>query len=393
MAFTCHRLLEPDFVQRGLKLRGGAAGLDGHIHWFHALESLDEVAFLQSHELVFLTGIALGNDSDKLLQLLKGIVDQKAAGMVINVGKYIPDIPVAVTAYADACGVPLFELPWEVKLGEVTHKLGELLLEERLRYKNVQGLVKKILFSDGKTTESSLDTALLYDMGLAPCKQVMVIGLPDLMSGDQQRLQTGLEILFQEMMAAYEEPCLFTWNGNEILFILSEFSAVQDPLPGDLRQKMQQQFSLRAFIGLGGAYTRFIDLRNSHREAHFALRMAAKLPERSYIDYRQTNVFRLFDRVGDMDFLQQYYEAVLGKLLLYDQKNKSDFTHTLEVYLEENEDTAAVIKRLFIHRNTLTYRLKRIEEILGCSMADSETRLNVRIAFKMRSFLELMQND
>ena len=77
----------------------------------------------------------------------------------------------------------------------------------------------------------------------------------------------------------------------------------------------------------------------------------------------------------------------------YDKKNNSEFLETLRIFLEENEDIVATCKRLFIHRNTLAYRLKRIEEITNRSMAEAESRLDFRIAFKICLYLQLVDNE
>ena len=78
---------------------------------------------------------------------------------------------------------------------------------------------------------------------------------------------------------------------------------------------------------------------------------------------------------------------MLGPIREYDKKNNSEFLETLRIFLEENEDIVATCKRLFIHRNTLAYRLKRIEEITNRSMAEAEARLDFRIAFKICLYL------
>ena len=95
----------------------------------------------------------------------------------------------------------------------------------------------------------------------------------------------------------------------------------------------------------------------------------------------------------DASGLRQYEEEVLGPIRDYDRKNKSGFLDTLQIYLEENEDIVATCKRLFIHRNTLSYRLKRIEEITQRSMTDAEARLDFRIAFKICVYLQLIDSE
>ena len=49
--------------------------------------------------------------------------------------------------------------------------------------------------------------------------------------------------------------------------------------------------------------------------------------------------------------------------------------------------------RIRIHRNTLAYRLKRIEEITGRSLGRADARLDFRLAFKIRKYLALMSEQ
>ncbi len=391
MPITCKKLLSLSFLDRNMVLKGGSKGLDRIIRWFHALEGVDEIQFLQNNELVFMTGISIGNDKNKILQMLKGIDEKQGAGLVINTGKYIMDIPQEVITYADKHMIPIFSVPWDIRLGNVTRKIGELILAERSKYKNVQGLVKKILFSEHNSVEKMFDMALLDDYDLLPQKQIMLLEFSAKQLRNIEEYQERLMLLFQEIMLKYDEPCLFTWNGSEAVFIISEYNKEKN-FPADLKHVLHDELALDVFIGIGGSYEKFSELQQSHKEAHFTLNLARKDNSADYILYKDTNIFRVFDKVNDLNFIQKYYTEVLGELLHYDEKNNSEFTRTLEVYLEENEDVATTIKRLFIHRNTLTYRLKRIEEIMQCSMENSEMRLNFRIAFKMKTFLSFMQN-
>ena len=393
MAFTGRQLLEISFSRHRILLRGGHNGLSRAIHWFHAIESVEECQFLQSGELVFLTGISVGSDAEKLLQLLQGAELRHCAGVVVNTGKYIAKIPEAAVSYADAHALPLFELPWDMRLGEVTWKIGEQLMAEQSQRKNLQGFVKKLFFSARQPAEDFFDAALLGHTKLPLQKQVMTVDFPqwDKALDDKERLR--LEGLCQEFLAAIPAPPLFTWNGNELLFLLPMLDSAAKKMPEQLRTALEHALATVVYIGLGGVFDQLADLRRSQREAQFSLRFAHQQAAGNCVYYQDTNIFRLFDRVQDVAFLRTYSQEVLGDLLAYDAKNGSDFAGTLSIYLEENEDIMATIRRLFIHRNTLTYRLKRIEEITHCRMDDAEARLNFRLAFKMQAFLSFVQND
>ena len=57
---------------------------------------------------------------------------------------------------------------------------------------------------------------------------------------------------------------------------------------------------------------------------------------------------------------------------------------TLEAWFAENGNLALAAQRLNVHRNTLSYRLQRIEALTGCSFEDPHDRLNISVALLIR---------
>ena len=74
---------------------------------------------------------------------------------------------------------------------------------------------------------------------------------------------------------------------------------------------------------------------------------------------------------------------MLGKLLLYDQEKGAELVKTLEVYFECNGKLKKVTEKMYVHYNTILYRLDRIQQITGCSLEDSTACLNLQIALKL----------
>jgi DNA-binding PucR family transcriptional regulator len=56
-----------------------------------------------------------------------------------------------------------------------------------------------------------------------------------------------------------------------------------------------------------------------------------------------------------------------------------ELVDSLFVYFEENCNAVKTAKRLFVHRNTLDYRLKKIEEISGRNLSDPYDRLTLQL--------------
>jgi len=74
-------------------------------------------------------------------------------------------------------------------------------------------------------------------------------------------------------------------------------------------------------------------------------------------------------------------EAMAGKLLgPLREESTGSLVETLRAYLHHSGNTRAVCEELFIHRNTLSYRLRRIEELLGTDLSDGRLRATLLLA-------------
>jgi purine catabolism regulator len=80
----------------------------------------------------------------------------------------------------------------------------------------------------------------------------------------------------------------------------------------------------------------------------------------------------------------------LGPLIAYDKQHGTDLLSTLRVYLQHNQNSAQAAKPLFIHYNTLRYRLDCINEILHESIENPQKRLEIEVALHL---LPLVRGD
>jgi purine catabolism regulator len=76
--------------------------------------------------------------------------------------------------------------------------------------------------------------------------------------------------------------------------------------------------------------------------------------------------------------LAAFHDVILGNLLAHE--NGRELIHTLEVYFTHHGNLSQAAEALFIHRNTLLYRMERIASITGLDLDDPETRLAVQLA-------------
>ena len=74
----------------------------------------------------------------------------------------------------------------------------------------------------------------------------------------------------------------------------------------------------------------------------------------------------------------------LEKLKAYDAANQSDLYNTLKVYLLNDRNAQRCASILYLHRNSLQYRVKRIQEITGVDLNDETERTYLGLSFLLK---------
>ena len=77
------------------------------------------------------------------------------------------------------------------------------------------------------------------------------------------------------------------------------------------------------------------------------------------------------------------YSQKIRRLARHEQERGGELLTTLETYLQRGGNALKTARQLNIHRSTLAYRLKRIEDLCEVDLSDPLVRLNLQIALQM----------
>jgi DNA-binding PucR family transcriptional regulator len=91
--------------------------------------------------------------------------------------------------------------------------------------------------------------------------------------------------------------------------------------------------------------------------------------------------------VKNRTILENYFTEVLGAISSSDNKD-NNLIEILETYLNENCNITATAEKLFLHRNTLKYKIKKIEELLNCDLHNFNDCIKVKIALYVNTVLK-----
>ncbi len=148
----------------------------------------------------------------------------------------------------------------------------------------------------------------------------------------------------------------------------------------DLQDRLTDRLEGVLTLGVGRAYSGLGNVHRTFREAVQSLSMGLRLfGPGSVTCFADLGIYRLLFGLKSNGELTAFRDEYLGALVEYDHKHEGELLHTLKVFLHHNA-MAGAARELHVHRNTLIYRLERIQEITGSNLEDGETRLALYVA-------------
>jgi purine catabolism regulator len=140
-------------------------------------------------------------------------------------------------------------------------------------------------------------------------------------------------------------------------------------------------------FGVSTICQNFLHTKNGYTEATDALSQGKLSKKTRFIQtYHTKDIMELLRQIP-LEDLKNYYSFVLSGFTQTKTEEAQSLLETLSVYLETHCQISETAKRLFVHRNTVVYRIEKCEEMLGKSLKDSETTLQIRLALRIKSLL------
>ena len=185
------------------------------------------------------------------------------------------------------------------------------------------------------------------------------------------------------------EYILFSYDNNIVLLInySSESEIVKDDIQLIQKELTERIDRFYFNIGAGTFITEVQQISESYQQALYVLDFLEATERKNVIYYyKQLGIMRLLWQINQEE-LKEYTTEYLAKLIEYDKGNSTEWLDTLGVFLEEGGSIQQAAKKLYIHPNTMSYRVKRIKEILGIDLQKQEVQLNLLAAYKICKYI------
>lgn len=117
-------------------------------------------------------------------------------------------------------------------------------------------------------------------------------------------------------------------------------------------------------IGISNTVNDINSFANAYSEAHQSIVAGDVLNKDSFVShYSDYEMFTIIKEIKNTNILKKYLDNKLGRIIEYDKTVNMNLLETLKVLIEENFNIKRASEKLFIHYNTLRYRIDRMKEL------------------------------
>jgi PucR family transcriptional regulator, purine catabolism regulatory protein len=208
-----------------------------------------------------------------------------------------------------------------------------------------------------------------------------------------QDVKERLHWTVDEFMARRDVLCISASRSDSVVILVQPGKMDTKEiisLAGELQAVIAEMLpEISVSVGIGRPHRQLIDLRQSYYEASYAIKIRKLKGEPGVIaSFDDLGSYGLLLGLQDTLSLEVFYDSVLGKLQGYDEQNSSDLVKSLACFLEANGHWGDAAEKLYVHRHTLRYRMKRVEEITGRDLNQSQDRMEFWLALKAKELID-----
>lgn len=208
---------------------------------------------------------------------------------------------------------------------------------------------------------------------------------------DNPTLQRQSGYFCKVLAACGQDITALPYNGNIALLLCAQ---EYEELAGYIKklQVQLQQQELNA-----GASTVFSDLTQLRSAAEMAKRVLSLglriIGQKPLYSAQEVGTYRLFSELSP-EQLQNYYRMTFhAQIAEFDRRKQTDYCSTLVAYIKNTFKTVQTANELFIHKNSLLYRLGRFEPLFGLDLNRVEDVMDFWLGYQLNAYLGYLKRQ
>lgn len=383
---SCQDLLNLE-IFKNIKLLAGENGLYKTVTWPYICQSIDFYKWINGGELLFLTGMGMDLDHNKLVNLIYKCREKSISGLVILTNsEFIKDIPPLIINLCDEIDLPLFKMPWNLKIIDVSKSISNYIMEENFKANRERGLLKELIFTKDLNMDKihqlirvyNIKSSNIYFSCVFKSSHMSLANYDSLISKIKNKIELSCNTLMIDVLN--NEIILIVGVDSENLYSKIKFNLKH------IHENFNKDNNL--FLIFGDRYKNLLSIKDSYNDAIKAYELYKyNRWNDNCIDYSTLGFYKILFEVNSINKLRDYSEEILKPLIDISEISNLNLLETLKCYLTNDCNLLKTSDELFIHRNTLIYRLNKIKYVLKNNLESAKFKNELLNALMIRDYL------
>ncbi|MFA5635953.1 MAG: PucR family transcriptional regulator [Anaerovoracaceae bacterium] len=395
MSFTIRNVLDLE-IMKNARLLAGEAKIDNPILWVNVMEIMDSFDALGKDEMLVTTGFGLDN-YEKHSDTIRLLSERGLACLAVQPGYYIDAVPDFIIEEARRYNLPLIDLPKRLTFSSLTKAVLKNILIEASpplytapRESDYLSAALKRNFLSG-TEEQNILKALKHQADRTFFFILLSFFEKDLGILDSDDARASLKSILQDLKyttGATGITCAINQYHGVLISVNAEIKScdMEDILNDTATKKCELGESVLMHGGVSRNFSSPGDMFHAFLEAESALRQLQRSNvKKGFLCFANIELFKYVCGQYAENAIQ-YLNHTLSPVYDYDRLHKTDLMKTLRIFFRFNMNYQLTSKYLFIHRHTTKYRLDKIEELLGESLASGSVQFQLLLALYLDKY-------
>ena len=360
------------------------------------VDAPDPGPWVSDKQLVLTTGYVFKDDPEEQLLLLHQLYEQGCAGLAVKFDRFFTSPPEIMIREADKLGFPLINIPYDMALSDLLFSVMRSIIEDPQDGVHSTHQEKLEIFFDrflnGELKDQNSVLAEGQILGLLPNRKYIVICID--YTNKNELSDSVLNTIEDSLLKAGRIVGVHTIPikiGNQIVAIIQSAhhkSGSVFPWEQLLEMLMEKIRKYSQYdninIGVSSEKSNVEGLYTAYRETRTVLSVCTPLAElhEHVLIYPKLRSYILLQSINFAQ-AQEFVQNQLGKVIEYDELHNSDLLKTLNVYFLTNKRSTDCAALLYVHKNTIKFRLAKIEELLGIDLKDVDAQFDLQLALKI----------
>ena len=193
----------------------------------------------------------------------------------------------------------------------------------------------------------------------------------------------------QNLFPDKQKDFVFNVNETDIVLVKEVKPGIEskdlEKLARSIVDTLGGEFYTKAQVGIGSVIAGIKDLARSFREAQAALEVGKVFDtERLIVSYDNLGIARIIYQLPTT-LCEQYLREVFKKGSIESLDHETLFT--IQKFFENNLNVSEPSRKLFVHRNTLVYRLEKIKKLTGLDLREFDHAIIFKVALMVKKYL------